>query len=78
MLWVLIRNVSLIYLFAIMSAQFRSQGIITGVGASHWKPTTFIYLTFEKKDPFVYLKCLPIHIPPLIFYIHLLLVVRQI
>ena len=27
----------------------------TGVQTRIWKPTPFIYLTFEKMDPFIYL-----------------------
>ena len=45
----------------------------TGVRASISKPTPFIYLAFEKTDPFHILdslKCWPIHILPVDFYTH--------
>ena len=51
----------------------------TVVRASISKPTPFIYLAFEKPDPFISLvvRNVDIHTLPFDFYTHLLLVVRQ-
>ena len=52
----------------------------TGVRTSISKPTTFIYLAFEKTDPFIYLIIQNVDLfiyCPLIFCTHFLLVITQ-